>query len=250
LFPLKSEVIVFLQNRILLMGGSLNNYPIKTRLRLWAERLMLKTLSRRVKKFIVQTPSMETQARSFLGPEAVVVICPFIVADPGATKKQSDKSFDYVYVASGDPHKNHQKLMEAWCLLAQQGIRPSLALTVSHESLLSSTISRLTEQWQLNVINLGHISATQVSALYDRSSALIYPSTTESLGLPLIEANERQLAIVAAELDYVRDIVEPVEAFDPNSHVSIARAVKRHLRVAELHQPIHGPETFLKEVFR
>lgn len=250
LFPLKGEVIVFLQNRILFNGVSLQGYPLKTRLRLSVERLMFKALTRGVKKFIVQTPSMAAQAKSFLGLEAVVVICPFVLEAHAASIRPADKRFDFVYVASAEPHKNHTKLLEAWCLLAQQDVRPSLALTVSQGSSLSIMIERLTEQWQLNVVNLGHISPLEVSTLYDQSAALIYPSTTESLGLPLIEANERQLPIIAGELDYVRDIVTPVETFDPESPLSIARAVKRHLGIAECTQPMYGTEVFLEEVLR
>jgi glycosyltransferase involved in cell wall biosynthesis len=111
-------------------------------------------------------------------------------------------------------------------------------------------IKQLTDQWQLNVVNVGHVSLAEISMLYDQSSALIYPSTSESLGLPLIEANERMLPIIASELDYVRDIVEPVQTFDPYSHVSIARSVKRHLGIAEFPQAMNGPEVFLEEVFR
>jgi len=250
LFPLKGDVVVFLQNRILLTGESLQNYPLKTRLRLSIERLMVKTLARRVKRFIVQTPSMAAQAQSFLGPKAIVVICPFVVAVPASVETQQDKCFDYVYVASADHHKNHHTLLLAWCLLAQQNVRPRLALTVSLGSPLAMEIERLKERWQLSVVNLGHIAPLEISSLYDQSTALIYPSTTESLGLPLIEANERGLPIIAAELDYVRDIVEPVQTFDPHSPVSIARAVKRHLGIVECPQMIHGPEVFLEEVLR
>ncbi|MBX9913418.1 MAG: glycosyltransferase [Pseudomonadaceae bacterium] len=250
LFPLNGEVIVFLQNRILFNGGSLQGYPLKTKLRLSVERLMFKALTRGVKKFIVQTPSMAEQAKFFLSQKAVVVICPFVVASHAAINESADKRFDYVYVASAEHHKNHHKLLEAWCLLAQQNIRPSLALTVSYGSPLSMIIDRLTEQWQLNVVNLGYISTLEVSALYDQSSALIYPSTTESLGLPLIEARERRLPIISAELDYVRDIVVPIETFDPESPLSIARAVKRHLGIVEFCQPMYGPKAFLEEVLR
>jgi glycosyltransferase involved in cell wall biosynthesis len=249
LLPLKGEVTVFLQNRILLTKDTLQDYPFRTRVRLSVERLLIKALSRRVKKFIVQTPSMAMQAKTFLGPQAVVVICPFVVSGHSASMSKGSR-FDFVYIASADPHKNHHKLLEAWCLLAEQGIRPSLALTVPSGSSLCTLIEQLTLQWQLNVSNLGQLTPVEVSALYDQAAALIYPSTTESLGLPLIEANERNLPIIAAELDYVRDVVKPVETFNPDSHVSIARAVKRHLGVAECPQPMHGPEAFLEEVLR
>ena len=44
------------------------------------------------------------------------------------------------------------------------------------------------------------------------------------------------MPILAPELDYVRDVVEPDQTFDPNSPTSIARAVLRHLN-------IHAPKT-------
>ena len=65
--------------------------------------------------------------------------------------------------------------------------------------------------------------------MYRRVDALIYPSFAESLGLPLIEARQARLPILASELDYVRDVIDPEESFDPMSSVSIARAVKRFM---------------------
>ena len=44
-------------------------------------------------------------------------------------------------------------------------------------------------------------------------------------GMSGLEAARAGLPIVAAERDYVRDIVTPAETFDPGSPVSIARAV-------------------------
>lgn len=250
LFPLKGQVTVFLQNRILLSSDSLKSYPIKTRVRLWGERLILRSFVRRIKKFVVQTPSMAEQVRGFLGEQTPVVVCPFVLADISMAEAPVEKIYDFVYVASAEPHKNHLKLLAAWCLLAEQGLRPSLALTVPLDISLSIKIEELKRAWDLNVFNLGQLSPVEVGALYDQSSALIYPSITESLGLPLIEANSRQMPIIAAELDYVRDIVEPVQTFDPASRTSIARAVKRHLGYGQSTQAIHGPEVFLREVMR
>jgi glycosyltransferase involved in cell wall biosynthesis len=250
LLPLNGEVIVFLQNRILLSRSSLRDYALKTRLRLWAERLLVKSCAGRVKKFIVQTPSMKIQASSFLGPDAVIVVCPFVLAEAAAPASPSEGRFDFVYVASAEPHKNHQKLLDAWCQLAQENVRPSLALTIPKDSPLALRVSELVQRWQLNVVNLGVITQTEVLDLYDRSAALIYPSVMESLGLPLLDARARGLPILAAELDYVRDIVVPAQTFDPSSPVSIARAVRRHMGIAEVPASVHGPEVFLEEVLR
>ena len=55
----------------------------------------------------------------------------------------------------------------------------------------------------------------------------------ESFGLPLLEAKFLGLPILASELDYVRDVVEPTETFDPESPVSISRAVQRFLKISQ-----------------
>ena len=62
---------------------------------------------------------------------------------------------------------------------------------------------------------------------YQQHEALIFPSLTESLGLPILEAQAMGLSIIASEKDYVRDIIEPDQSFDPHSYISIARAVMR-----------------------
>ncbi|WP_448650123.1 glycosyltransferase [Pseudomonas fluorescens] len=247
----QGEITVFLQNRLLVSGACLHNYSLRARLRLTVERFLIKNLAHRVNKFIVQSPSMAEQTQAHLGPKANVVICPFIAnSSRSAVVTDRDRRFDFVYVASAEPHKNHQALLRGWSQLAEQGIRPSLALTLPLDSPLAGQVADLKERLGLNISNLGPLTPTEVGSLYAQSRALIYPSFIESLGLPLIEAFRAGLPIIAAELDYVRDIVEPAETFDPHSATSIARAVKRHIGIVGSPQAIFGPEVFLREVLR
>jgi hypothetical protein len=58
------------------------------------------------------------------------------------------------------------------------------------------------------------------------------------------------LPVLASELDYVRDLIEPAETFDPSSPVSIARAVRRFLGIAERPIKIGNAAAFLDEVLR
>ena len=55
-------------------------------------------------------------------------------------------------------------------------------------------------------------------------------------------------AIIAAERDYVRDIVTPVETFDPESPVSIARAVRRFLGQPESPIAVTTADEFLRRI--
>jgi glycosyltransferase involved in cell wall biosynthesis len=146
----------------------------------------------------------------------------------------SDSGYDFVYVADGEAHKNHRTLLHAWKLLADEGIRPTLALTLTpRDGKLRTEVDSAKKERRLEIVDLGHLPHGEVLRLYKRAKALIFPSTSESLGLPLIEASRVGLPILAGELDYVRDVCVPCETFDPSSPVSIARAVKRFLGQSE-----------------
>jgi len=255
LLPLKGRVVVFVQNRLLIEPGRLDEYPLGVRARLWVERLWGCILQCRCSRYIVQTTSMEAALKRWLRCEVPISVVPFAPAKLSDTSSGSDainQKFDFVYVASGEAHKNHNNLIEAWRLIADAGYKPSLALTVDNDAhpMLCRHIDQAAAKYGLSVTNLGRLSGQGVDALYQAAGALIYPSTSESFGLPLVEAAQSGLPILASELDYVRDLVEPVETFDPDSPVSIARAVRRFLGVAETPLNIGTAAAFLAEVMR
>jgi glycosyltransferase involved in cell wall biosynthesis len=167
---------------------------------------------------------------------------------PGGRRKARQ---GFLYVASGEPHKNHRNLVEAWTLLAEEGIRPGLCLTLDKNrfSDLCGWIEDKVKDMGLNITNVGTISAQDLEGVYKESFALIYPSDFESLGLPLIEARCSGLPILASERDYVRDAVDPEETFDPGSPVSIARAVKRFLGILEKPLPVMDAREYLSKVY-
>lgn len=256
LFRSRGHVLVFLQNRYLVDDVKLDGFPLKTRLRLWIERLWLSGRMWNVDEFVVQTPSMKNLLEARTKGRIPVRVLPFMANHEGYVRKiqppeiQKEKGFEFLYVASGEPHKNHRQLIEAWCLLANEGISPPLKLTLDRTqfSELNNWLGQKIEQYRLNVENLGSVPHGQVKQLYDRAGALIYPSTFESFGLPLIEARQAGLPILASELDYVRDVIDPEESFDPDSPVSIARAVKRFMLKEERPLSLQNAEGFLAHI--
>jgi glycosyltransferase involved in cell wall biosynthesis len=136
-------------------------------------------------------------------------------------------------VSDGAPHKNHRRLLQAWAILAGDGIYPTLALTLhpSRDKVLREEVVATSDRHSLRIRDLGQLPHQDLLRLYHRASALLFPSLAESFGIPLIEATEAGLPIIAPELDYVRDVCIPIETFDAHSPRSIARAVKRFLRM-------------------
>jgi len=254
LFRLRGKVFLFLQNRYLVEPKSLKGFPVSQRLRIMLERLWFGWGKRNVTHFIVQTPSMRRAVEQSLHKPSTVL--PFS-KDPtrytrimDACRERTKSSHGFLYVASGEPHKNHRNLIEAWILLAGEGIRPGLCLTVDRErfSDLCGWIQNKAEDIGLDVTNVGSLSAQDLEGIYREALALIYPSDFESLGLPLIEARCAGLPVLAAERDYVRDVVDPEETFDPGSPVSIARAVKRFLEIPEEPLPLMHAREWLSKV--
>jgi glycosyltransferase involved in cell wall biosynthesis len=193
--------------------------------------------------------------KGVLGDQANVSIQPFIsrIIDlHTASGKVSSTHYDFVYVSSGEIHKNHANLLLAWHLLAKSGLNPSLALTV--DTFVFPKLGKEIEKFQactgVNIINLGNIDRVNLPAIYKSCSAMIFPSKLESFGLPLIEASHYGLPILASELDYVRDVIEPVETFDPDSPISIARAVKRFLGKVDSPILVGSAKEFLYEVLK
>jgi glycosyltransferase involved in cell wall biosynthesis len=160
----------------------------------------------------------------------------------------SEKKF--IYVASGDAHKNHLRLLSAWELLAKEGLYPKLLLTLNNEQdiKLLGEINEIKLRFPVKIDNLGALNHEQVIAAYKSADALIFPSLIESFGLPLIEASNANLPIIASESDFVRDLVAPVQTFDPLSVTSIARAVKRYLGVYDQEIRLLGPQEFLEKI--
>ena len=248
LFRVSATVVVFVQNFYLVSRQSLKGFGWQTRFRIALERMWLRSCLANAEKMIVQTPSMASAVKSTLGLDALVM--PFAPAFPSTRETGGNRKTDFIYVASGEPHKNHRNLIEAWKLLADEGLKPSLSLTLEtrNEDALQSWITKMVMENGLNIENLGRLSQEHLYETLRNAEALIYPSFFESLGLPLLEASAAGLPVIAAELDYVRDAVAPVETFDPHSPLSIARAVKRHLkREGEPIEPL-SPTSFLNEV--
>ena len=263
LFKLKGRVLVFVQNKYIVDNVSLKNFSSKTMLRLVFERIWFRLCSKFADEFIVQTPSMkialeiclkQDNTRGDTGP--IVNVLPLggeILGKksyPLFSNSQVVKKFDFIYPASGEPHKNHKNLIDAFIILAEEGYFPSLVLTLDvnkfNETLKSIELAKNT--FKLNILNMGFLPHEELLRIYSSTRYLVYPSLYESFGIPLLEAKQAGLFIVAAELDYVRDSINPDQSFDPNSAVSIARAIKRSLGISEEPAVMLSADEFLSKI--
>lgn len=235
LFSLNAKVTLFIQNRYLVEPKLILSVPVKLRIRLGVERLWLRYFEKNADRVVVQTASMKALVCNC--SSASVTIAPFIALSAAINhRSQADEGnlkYDFIYVGSGDPHKNHKNLIDAWVELGKDGLFPSLCLTVNARSFpkVVASIKSKKQQYGLRIVNIDSVTGVDALELYKSAEALVFPSILESFGLPLIEARAAGLRIVASELDYVRDILDPEESFNPHSSTSIARAIKRMMKL-------------------
>lgn len=252
-----STTVVFLQNRLYIDRASVESFPFRVKCRIAMERTLFHLGRHGIDRFVVQTGAMRRvllawytqRGRTRVPPRVDVCAFTETLPVPDAERDAVPKRWDFVYVGDGQAHKNHRALVEAWGLLAAEGVTPTLVLTLGPEfARLIHEIEAAEKATGARIVNLGVVSRAEVSTLYASSQALIFPSLMESLGLPLVEAAHAKLPILAPELDYVREVCVPTETFDARSPSSIAHAVRRFLQCGKPPAPLSTPSEFMRVV--
>jgi len=247
LFPLRAHVINFHQNLILLQKSTIKIFPWFKEMKFMVQRFFSYIFRNNVNEFIVQSSNMERAIKNWYGQKTKVKIVSF--ANTQFFSLLSNNRQGFLYVASGDEHKNHLRLLQAWSLLGKQGLKPKLILTISScYKTLVSKINFLRNNEGLEIYNFGSVKYEEIFQIYKNSEALIYPSLMESFALPLVEASQISLPIIASELDYVREVCEPIETFDPNSPISIMTAVRRFIKKPEPKNTLKSSDALFKEL--
>ena len=182
-------------------------------------------MSRNADRFLVQSQAVKSALAVRLPPAAKIIELPFYPSHSPSAGDDPDlpeRWNRYAYVSHAYVHKNHGVLLDAWELLACRGIYPELHLTISGDHpQLYAKIEKVRARGGL-VINHGF---TEASRVYRACGYQIYPSLAESFGLGLVEAAEAGCAILASDRPFVRQVVNPLATFDPNSASAIEEAV-------------------------
>src|SRR3989344_5240980 len=79
-----------------------------------------------------------------------------------------------------------------------------------------------------SVIFLGQITDNNLSYLYKRAEALVYPSFIEGFGLPVLEAQDCGLPVITSNISSLPEVAgDGAILVDPNNIFEIAEAMKR-----------------------
>jgi glycosyltransferase involved in cell wall biosynthesis len=121
-----------------------------------------------------------------------------------------------LYPARRWPHKNHERLHEAFALIRRE--RPELRLVL--------TGGGHTGPHPDGVEAHGAVSFDELVGLYRRASALVFPSLYEGFGQPPLEAMACGCPVACSDVASLPEVVgEAARLFDPHDPESIAAGV-------------------------
>ncbi|WP_346308585.1 glycosyltransferase [Limnohabitans sp.] len=111
-------------------------------------------------------------------------------------------------VGTLEPRKGHAFVLDAFELLWQRGVNASLMIVGKQGWMVETLVERLRHHPDLNkrLFWFESISDEQLEAAYAKSACLIAASYGEGFGLPLIEAAQHKLPIIARDIPVFREV--------------------------------------------
>jgi glycosyltransferase involved in cell wall biosynthesis len=126
-----------------------------------------------------------------------------------------------LYPANRWPHKNHERLFQAFALLRRE--RPELRLVLTGHGHEGRPLPPGVE-WR------GRVANGELVELYRSAAALVFPSLYEGFGLPPLEAMACGCPVAVSRAASLPEVCgEAAEYFDPLSPEDMAQAILRAL---------------------
>lgn len=115
---------------------------------------------------------------------------------------------NFLMVGTLEPRKGHAQTLDAFELLWEAGVDANLIIVGKHGWLVDELAARLKDHPELGkrLLWLGGASDEYLEHLYNESDCLIAASYGEGFGLPLIEAAQYKLPIIARDLPVFREV--------------------------------------------
>jgi glycosyltransferase involved in cell wall biosynthesis len=225
---LKAQVYTYFHNQKLLEAPKQKFNPKFFRLHL--KYLVVKLYNKNTDYYIVQTPHMVSElVGAGLKDAGHCLTIPFYddrkyqAAHTPFSQRVKD---EFVFISNPSPQKNYPTLFDAWEYLLTKGYSPKLHVTIDDTA--PAVTKRMEELIAMGARITNHVYLDP-RELYFNCPYLIFPSVMESFGLPLIEAVDSGMKVLASDLPYVYDVIAPSLTFNPLEKVSIANAVIKSL---------------------
>ena len=224
-YNLNVPVYVYFHNPTLIETHSDMNFS--TKLKCFFKQIFVNYYKKNVDIWFVQSTYMQKKLASkyFLNNSEKIKVLPFYPQLSFSNQVDRLKN-SFLYVSTTYPHKNHVRLIDAFCAAYDNVKKGKLTLTVpfSDKAICELICKKVSEGYPIN--NLGFIKRDDLSMIYKSSEYLIFPSLAETFGLGLAEAIDGGCKVIGADLLYTYEVCQPSLTFDPFSIISIQKAIE------------------------
>jgi glycosyltransferase involved in cell wall biosynthesis len=194
-------------------------------------------------KVVAQIPFIKRGfCRKFGVPEEQVYVC---FPDVEQIDIQSVEPYEgwskdavhFVYPAIPAPYKHHDTILRALGVIKKR--EPDLAqrikvhFTCTPEAAPNIVSLAKEQDADAMVCFEGHVDHSVLLSMYQASHGLLFPSSIETIGLPLLEAAAFGLNVVVSDLDFAREVIAPYEGaqlIDNNNYEAWAEAIAQCAR--------------------
>lgn len=137
-----------------------------------------------------------------------------------------------LYVGNVKPHKNVERLIDAFALVRQRRGDGLKLLIIGDEISKFQTLRRAVHRHQLHrhVRFLGFVGEDTLAVLYRLAGVFVFPSLYEGFGLPPLEAMACETPVITSNVSSLPEVVDDAALLvDPYSAEAIAEAILRVL---------------------
>ena len=128
-----------------------------------------------------------------------------------------------LYAGNVKPHKNVERLIDAFARLRRSGFDDIKLLITGSEVSRYATLRHAVHRYNLHkhVRFLGFLSADTLATLYHLADAFVFPSLYEGFGLPPLEAMASGTPVLTSNVSSLPEVVDDaallVDPYDPQS---------------------------------
>jgi glycosyltransferase involved in cell wall biosynthesis len=162
-----------------------------------------------------------------------------IPADAGSLFRSMVERPSFLMVGTLEPRKGHKQVLEAFETFWNSGVDVNLVIVGKQGWMVDDLISKLRSHFQLGkrLFWLEGISDEYLEKIYAASTCLLAASYGEGFGLPLIEAAQHKLPIIARDIPVFREVAgKYAYYFSGTLPDNLANAIKQWLGLYEQRQ--------------
>ncbi|MFH1833046.1 MAG: glycosyltransferase family 1 protein [Candidatus Levyibacteriota bacterium] len=216
-------------------------------LKLLGYKFVISQAVKKAKKVITVSNTTKDEIIDHFGVDDKKVIVTYEGVDKQKSKIKNQKSkIDkpyFLYVGNAYPHKNLERLLEAFCLFCHPELVSGSQLNrdsdlrqndtklifVGKNDYFYERLKKRVNEMGLkdSVIFYGEVSDEELVYLYKNAKALVLPSLMEGFGLPALEAMSLGCLVLASDIPSFREICQDAAIyFNPNNVNDLAKKLK------------------------